>query len=256
MLLLSCKSFSRPLRLFAQWNRLNSSSINRVNLNRHVISLQFVSRNPVRLYCEKKPATPSTSIFNTINTTKTTPEPSSSSENKQDTEAPFNPGVVSKWYGIGLVCMLGIFAAIAVSEWGPPEYDENGKAKDDKYSSKPVLIAYLMRTRDALIQWNKTIKEPSRELLLPDPLPAPYYQPAYTILIELNGLLTHPDWSYKTGWRFKKRPFVDYFIQACGHPNTELVIFTKDTFFVAEPIIDSLDRQGLIMYRLYRDSTV
>lgn len=256
MLLLSCKSFSRPLRLFAQWNRLTSSPINRVHLNHNVINLQVVSRNSNRFYCEKKPTTPSTSIFSTINATKSTSESSSSSENKQENEPPSNPAVVSKWYGIGLMCMLGIFAAIAVSEWGPPEYDEHGKAKEDKYSSRPVVIAYILRTRDALVQWKQTIEKPSRDLLLPDPLPAPYYQPPYTILIELNGLLTHPDWSYKTGWRFKKRPFVDYFIQACGHPNTELVIFTKDTFFVAEPIIDSLDRQGLIMYRLYRDSTV
>lgn len=50
------------------------------------------------------------------------------------------------------------------------------------------------------------IKEPSRDKLLPDPPGAPYYQPPYTLVLELTDVLVHPDWTYRTGWRFKKRP--------------------------------------------------
>lgn len=44
------------------------------------------------------------------------------------------------------------------------------------------------------------IKEPSREKLLPDPLPSPY-QPTFTLVLEFTDVLVHPDWSYQTGWR-------------------------------------------------------
>lgn len=44
------------------------------------------------------------------------------------------------------------------------------------------------------------IKEPSREKLLPDPVPYPYQQP-YTLVLEFKDVLVHPDWSYQTGWR-------------------------------------------------------
>lgn len=39
------------------------------------------------------------------------------------------------------------------------------------------------------------IKEPSRERLLPDPLTEPYFQPPYTLVIEMTGVLVHPDWT-------------------------------------------------------------
>lgn len=50
------------------------------------------------------------------------------------------------------------------------------------------------------------ISEPSREKLLPDVLSDPYYQPPYTLVMEFTDVIVHPDWTYSTGWRFKKRP--------------------------------------------------
>ena len=31
--------------------------------------------------------------------------------------------------------------------------------------------------------------------LLPDPLKEPYYQPKYTLVLEMTGVLVHPDWT-------------------------------------------------------------
>ncbi|KFM66745.1 Mitochondrial import inner membrane translocase subunit TIM50, partial [Stegodyphus mimosarum] len=106
-----------------------------------------------------------------------------------------------------------------------------------------------------MMYYNKLIKEPSREKLLPEPLTDPYYQPPYTLALELTGVLVHPDWTYQTGWRFKKRPGVDYFLQQAGPPLFEIVIYTSEQGFTAFPIIDSLDPNGYIMYRLFRDAT-
>ena len=66
------------------------------------------------------------------------------------------------------------------------------------------------------------VVEPAREQLLPDPLPAPYLQPKYTIVIELKNVMVHPEWTYKTGYRFLKRPALDYFLDVIGYPNFEV----------------------------------
>ena len=77
------------------------------------------------------------------------------------------------------------------------------------------------------------IKDPSRDLLLPEPLQYPYMQPPYTLVLEMTGVLVHPDWTYKTGWRFKKRPGIDFFLQQVGPPLFEVVIYTAEQGFVS-----------------------
>ncbi|CAB1348660.1 unnamed protein product [Coregonus sp. 'balchen'] len=151
------------------------------------------------------------------------------------------------------------------------------------------------------------IIEPTSPKLLPDPLREPYYQPPYTLVLELTDVLLHPEWSVRTtpflpntpqlpltpphpgllapgagrtfhlrlylrpyllsltcglhapsplatGWRFKKRPGIDYLFQQLA-PLYEIVIFTAETGMTAYPLIDSIDPQGFVMYRLFRDAT-
>ncbi|XP_033935854.1 mitochondrial import inner membrane translocase subunit TIM50-like, partial [Pseudochaenichthys georgianus] len=98
------------------------------------------------------------------------------------------------------------------------------------------------------------IIEPTSPKLLPDPLKEPYYQPPYTLVLELTDVLLHPEWSLATGWRFKKRPGIDYLFQQLA-PLYEIVIFTAETGMTAYPLIDSIDPQGFVMYRLFRDAT-
>lgn len=43
------------------------------------------------------------------------------------------------------------------------------------------------------------VVEPSREKLLPDPLKPPYWQPKYTVVIELKNVLVAPEWSVSFG---------------------------------------------------------
>lgn len=38
-------------------------------------------------------------------------------------------------------------------------------------------------------------KDPTSDKLLPEPLQEPYYQPLYTLVIELTGVLVHPEWT-------------------------------------------------------------
>ncbi|NXL54808.1 TIM50 translocase, partial [Podilymbus podiceps] len=124
------------------------------------------------------------------------------------------------------------------------------------------------------------IIEPTSPKLLPDPLREPYYQPPYTLVIELTDVLLHPEWSLVTGWRFKKRPGIESLLQQLA-PLYEIVVFTSETGMVstkgrgcghprgafhplsppcsppqtAFPLIDSVDPHGFVSYRLFRDAT-
>jgi len=44
-------------------------------------------------------------------------------------------------------------------------------------------------------------KEPSRTKLLPDELSYPYFQPPYTLVLEMTNVLVHPEWTVST-WCF------------------------------------------------------
>nr|XP_021204562.1 mitochondrial import inner membrane translocase subunit TIM50-C isoform X2 [Bombyx mori] len=138
---------------------------------------------------------------------------------------------------------------------GSPRRDDEGQIIEDEFSHLPIVFQYLRRSWKELTFYEKMIKEPSREKLLPDPLPPPY-QPTYTLVLEFTDVLVHPDWSYQTGWRFKKRPGVDQFLQAVASSNYEIVIFTTENAMMIWPVLDKLDPENkYITHRLFRDST-
>ncbi|XP_063367787.1 mitochondrial import inner membrane translocase subunit TIM50-C-like [Cydia amplana] len=150
---------------------------------------------------------------------------------------------------------LTVMGGCMVVEMGAPRRAEDGTLLEDEFSHLPVPLQYLKRTWKELTFYEKMIKEPSREKLLPDPLP-PQYQPTYTLVLEFTDVLVHPDWSYQTGWRFKKRPGVDQFLQTVAASDFEVIIFTSENAFMIWPVIDKLDPENkMIAYRLFRDST-
>lgn len=134
--------------------------------------------------------------------------------------------------------------------WGRPTGES-----DDKYADKPVFLQYIYRTYNGARNYLLSFRDPFREALLPPPLEHPYIQPKYTLVIEPNGILVHPEWTLKTGWRFKKRPFVDYFLQNCGPPMFESVVFTSDTVWSTASLAKDLDPRGNVMHWLFRDAT-
>lgn len=161
---------------------------------------------------------------------------------------------ITKYTLLGMIVTFSGSAIYAFFSWGAPQVDEKGQNIPDQFSDMPFLVQYASRAWNTLTNYEKIIKEPSRELLLPPPLPPPYYQPPFTLVLELTGVLVHPEWTYKTGWRFKKRPFVDYFLHQCV-PHFEIVVYTHEQGFTAFPLLNSLDPNGYVSYRLFRDST-
>ncbi|KAI4140812.1 MAG: hypothetical protein L6R39_005645, partial [Caloplaca ligustica] len=80
--------------------------------------------------------------------------------------------------------------------------------------------------------------EPAFEKLLPDPDPA--WERPYTLVLSLEDLLVHSEWTREHGWRMAKRPGVDYFLRYLSQ-YYELVIFTSLPSMTGDPIIRKLD---------------
>ena len=157
----------------------------------------------------------------------------------------------AKWM---LLATVGIGTPLFIMQHGSPKYDEFGDEIKDQYSDSTLLIAYIRRAWGEINLIKREIIEPSSKKLLPDPLKEPYYQPPYTLVIELMDVFLRPVYDSVTGWRFKKRPGIDYFLSQVGPPLFEVVIFTRETGMTAFPLIDSMDQKGYIMYRLFRDA--
>ena len=147
---------------------------------------------------------------------------------------------------------MGLFF---VGNNGPPKKDEEGNEIKDEFSELPIWRQYMSRSWNEAKFMKKSVIEPSREKLLPDPLKEPYYQPPFTLVLELKHILVHPDWTYQTGWRFKKRPGVDFFLEHIGPPLFEVVIYTSENGPVGYPIAQGLDPKGYIWYHLFKDVT-
>ncbi|KAG5898463.1 hypothetical protein JTB14_015470 [Gonioctena quinquepunctata] len=155
----------------------------------------------------------------------------------------FSKPVIYTFTFLGLsITLLGTYVVV---EFFKPE------ALD---TDRPLWQQYLLEVWKRIQRATVLIQEPSREKLLPDPVPYPYYQPPYTLVLEFTDVLAHPDWTYNTGWRFKKRPGLDYMLEnLVGH--YEIVVFTAEPGMTIFPVIEALDSKSLISYKLVRDST-
>ncbi|XP_069676687.1 mitochondrial import inner membrane translocase subunit TIM50-C-like isoform X2 [Periplaneta americana] len=151
--------------------------------------------------------------------------------------------------------LFGMLGAYMLYKIGSPNEDKHGNILTDEFSHMSVIPQYAYRTEKRLKLFAKFINKPSRRKLLPDPVQYPYIQPTYTLVLELNGLLMHPEWTYETGWRFKKRPGVDNFLAQLSSTDFEIVIFTACKPMFIWPILNSLDPHHYISYRLGRDAT-
>lgn len=153
-------------------------------------------------------------------------------------------------FGIG----FSIIGGLVIYTFGQPTIGEDGHIVKDEFSNMPLWKQYIYRTLRELDYYTRLIKEPSRDKLLPDVMKFPYYQPPYTLILEMTDVLVHPEWTYKTGWRFRKRPGVEYFLENL-QGIYEIVVFTAEQGMTVFPIIEALDPKNCISYKLVRDAT-
>lgn len=148
------------------------------------------------------------------------------------------------WAGATLgIVATGLFVG-AGSNWSGIE---------DEFDHLPLIEAMPKRAKSGFTEMIEYFAEPSDDTLLPPLLPAPY-QPPYTLVIELNELLTSKEHSLGGGWKYKKRQGVDVFLTALAQ-HYEIVIFTRSPGTDAMPIIEAIDPHQCVLYKLFRDST-
>ncbi|CBQ70754.1 related to TIM50-mitochondrial inner membrane import translocase subunit [Sporisorium reilianum SRZ2] len=123
----------------------------------------------------------------------------------------------------------------------------------NRFADSPDAASFLGRIKLRVGAMYDDFNKPVFDQLLPDPLPFPYSRP-YTMVIDIDDLLVHSEWSREHGWRTAKRPGLDYFL---GYLSQfyEIVLFTTQPFFTAGPIIEKLDPdRRFIAYTLFRES--
>jgi mitochondrial import inner membrane translocase subunit TIM50 len=102
-------------------------------------------------------------------------------------------------------------------------------------------------------RWNGQMgyyTEPTFPKLLPSMDPAP----PYTLVLSLEDLMIHSDWTREHGWRTAKRPGLDFFLRYLAQ-YYEIVLFTSMPFTYADPIMRKLDPFHIIQWPLFREAT-
>jgi import inner membrane translocase subunit TIM50 len=150
-------------------------------------------------------------------------------------------------YSYIMALVFGITGAVYLGR--PWETEEEAKDHADIPSDWSPSLMYA-RARARMSGQMSYYTEPTFPKLLPEMDPAP----PYTLVLSLEDLLVHSDWTNKTGWRTAKRPGVDYFIRYLSQ-YYELVIFTSLPMQIADPVIKKLDPFHVVMWPLFREAT-
>ncbi|CAN1135765.1 Mitochondrial import inner membrane translocase subunit TIM50 [Linum perenne] len=139
-----------------------------------------------------------------------------------------------------------------------PSDDTSGAEKytDMLYSAAmtvPAKAAELyLDIRRTLEEHVKGFTEPTSDQLLPDLHPAE--QHVFTLVLDLNETLIYSDWTRERGWRTFKRPGVDDFLQHLAK-FYEIVIYSDQLSMYVDPVVERLDTNHCIRYRLSRGAT-
>lgn len=98
-------------------------------------------------------------------------------------------------------------------------------------------------------------RDPVTTKLLPDEDPDPNMRFPFTLVLSLEDMLVHSEWTREHGWRVAKRPGVDYFLRYLGS-YYEIVLFTSQPMAVVEGLLRKLDPYSTIRWPLFREATV
>ena len=129
---------------------------------------------------------------------------------------------------------------------------------EKKHSDAPSgwnLSAFGQRFKARLSDTLSFYNEPAFTKLLPDPDPDPLLQPPFTLVLSLEDLLLHSEWTREHGWRIAKRPGVDYFLRYLSQ-YYEIVVWTSQPMMMADPVIRKFDPFRIMRWPLFREATL
>lgn len=127
--------------------------------------------------------------------------------------------------------------------------------EEKKHPDAPSGWGFRLFWNRAKARWRGSLAyytEPAFPKLLPDTDPS--WERPYTLVISLEDMLVHSEWTREHGWRMAKRPGVDYFLRYLSQ-YYELCIFTTQPSMIGHPIITKLDPYRIVMWPLFREAT-
>ena len=131
----------------------------------------------------------------------------------------------------------------------------SSEEEEKKHPDAPSGWGFFLFWNRVKARWNRSLDyytEPAFPKLLPDTDPS--WERPYTLVISLEDMLVHGEWTREHGWRMAKRPGVDYFLRYLSQ-YYELVIFTSVPSMTGGPVIKKLDPYQIVMWPLFREAT-
>ncbi|KAJ2082821.1 mitochondrial inner membrane protein required for protein import [Coemansia sp. RSA 988] len=152
----------------------------------------------------------------------------------------------AKYIGTGL--LFGLIIAGVVTQGAPYDKKELEKGFEDD-PEQGALQQFWSRIVKRAGNNFTFFSAPATEKLLPDP---DEYTSPYTLVLNLDDMLIHMDWTKEHGWRIAKRPGLDHFF-AYMSSMFEVVIFTSQPSHSGMLVMERLDPVGFAPHRLYKD---
>eukprot|EP00980_Cylindrotheca_fusiformis_P015464 scaffold4347_cov117-Cylindrotheca_fusiformis.AAC.8 len=125
-------------------------------------------------------------------------------------------------------------------------------------NSPPAQFSRMIGLTGVIESLSDEYVKPAHEKLLPDwsQMPnVPHDIPIpHTLVLDLENTLVSSTWDRKYGWRHAKRPGVDKFLMDMAQ-YYEIVLYSPSLDGIADPVVQTLDKNGCIMHRLYREAT-
>ncbi|RMZ82370.1 hypothetical protein DV737_g2128, partial [Chaetothyriales sp. CBS 132003] len=156
----------------------------------------------------------------------------------------------------------GFYAFLALAVLGYTAYlGRNWETEelDKKYAeTAPSGWGLALFWNRAKTRWNSSVSyysDPVTTKLLPDEDKDPAMRMPFTLVLSLDDLMVHSEWTRATGWRIAKRPGLDYFLRYLSQ-YYELVLFTTQPFASGEQVMRKLDPYMMIRWPLYREATL
>ena len=138
----------------------------------------------------------------------------------------------------------GITIPTALIAWAVYDPDDSPPGQFFKWIGLSSVVDEFAKPAHA-----KLLPDWSQMPNVPHDIPVPH-----TLVLDLEQTLVSSTWDRKYGWRHAKRPGVDKFLQEMSQ-YYEIVLYSPSIDGVADPVVNTLDKNGCIMHRLYRDAT-
>lgn len=144
--------------------------------------------------------------------------------------------------GRALKYFWSIFALGAI---GYVAYTGRDWSEEEAAQHEDIANGYtpMLMYQRAMARYGTTVnyyKEPISKKLLPDAALVDPNMPPYTLVLGLEDVLVHFEWSGEHGWRIAKRPGLDYFLRYL-HSSYELVLFSNQSDMTVATLRKKID---------------